>query len=711
MLSLVMALTVFSIPTGAFADDEQGNEEPGYYLHYINAEGDAVYSDDVTVDFSQLEKDCWIYINKRNEGYWDWDQASKLVWHNPYSDSAVVKINYYDENEGYCLETTDKEVEITGSDQSIQLIPLKAGTAKLSVDVYDGDNVVATLNLTVNISQEEYENYCSPEYIGSIAIGGEPFVWQTSDNEDDYSRCISIDPLSSDIVARLSVVSDAYASASLYEVANDEEDMAYAYVNDDGDSNSDAVALKAGKKYYISLYRDNVAAEVKVTLEPNPIQEIRYHSDKVLYENTGGWWEPEYKTGDNGEDILTGNRYYQYDYGWNEGDTLTFVDNKGNLDVYTCKSTEEMDGYDYSTAFINENGTLIGREDIEIYASSAQREKHWTVGSDNAFEIEYQGLKAEIKVTIEESPVAKLTVTSAGQYTVAEDGYEIEEGLNGEDYYRYVLPYWNEGDKITIEYKDGTTKTYVFSYKEGEDVWTLEGGTEVLDAEELYIDSDQETKNWDRTVGSINTFYAVFMGKKSNDLKAKILPSIGKAKVTLRATSLVYTGKARKPAVKTMKYGNSILKYGTHYTLDYCEKAIGVGKYYIGYRGIGSYGGFKETTFKVIPKGAKILKPKAAKKAITVKWKKQGTKMKYQNVNYDTKSAHITGYQIQYGLKSSFKGAKTKKVKGYKKTALKIGKLKGKKKYYVRVRTYMKIKGVGTFYSKWSAKKAVTTKK
>lgn len=252
---------------------------------------------------------------------------------------------------------------------------------------------------------------------------------------------------------------------------------------------------------------------------------------------------------------------------------------------------------------------------------------------------------------------------------------------------------------------------FVFSYKEGEDVWTLEGGAEVLDADELYIESDQATNHWNRKVGATNTFYAVFMGKKSNDLEAKIIESIGKAKVTLRATSLVYTGKARRPAVKTMKYGNSILKYGTHYTLDYCEKAIGIGKYYIGYRGIGSYGGFKDTTFKVIPKGATIVKPKAAKKAITVKWKKQGTKMKYQNANYDTKSAYITGYQIQYGLKSSFKGAKTKTVKGYKKTAVKIGKLKGKKKYYVRVRTYMKIKGVGTFYSKWSAKKAVTTKK
>jgi hypothetical protein len=39
----------------------------------------------------------------------------------------------------------------------------------------------------------------------------------------------------------------------------------------------------------------------------------------------------------------------------------------------------------------------------------------------------------------------------------------------------------------------------------------------------------------------------------------------------------------------------------------------------------------------------------------------------------------------------------------------KIKKLKKKKKYYVQVRTYT-VKNGTTFYSKWSAKKAVKTK-
>ena len=56
-----------------------------------------------------------------------------------------------------------------------------------------------------------------------------------------------------------------------------------------------------------------------------------------------------------------------------------------------------------------------------------------------------------------------------------------------------------------------------------------------------------------------------------------------------------------------------------------------------------------------------------------------------------------------------FKKAKTKTVNGYKKNKITIKKLKSKKKYYVRVRTILKIKGK-TSYSKWSKIKTVKTK-
>lgn len=73
-------------------------------------------------------------------------------------------------------------------------------------------------------------------------------------------------------------------------------------------------------------------------------------------------------------------------------------------------------------------------------------------------------------------------------------------------------------------------------------------------------------------------------------------------------------------------------------------------------------------------------------------------------------NSRITGYNIQVATNSSFtKGKKSKYVKGYSKESKKITKLKAKKTYYVRVRTYKKTDNV-TLYSGWSAVKKVKTK-
>lgn len=549
-------------------------------------------------------------------------------------------------------------------------------------------------------SSEDNDTQWNNEFNGNIAIG-ETFTWAPVTDEED-SLNLLIDHLDADTVVKLSIEANCDASAYIYQVKGDKH-IAETHVSKSGDMQDGVAKLEAGKAYYIEAHKDDLATEMKVSLTLNPIQDINFHFNRVFYENTGGHWVAE-----------SGKKYYEYDYEATEGDTFTIVDAEGNQDVYTCMQIDRED-YDYYYGFINENGDMISDEDVVLEAD--QGENHWLLGSDNVLTVSYMGLTTEIKVTIEESPVANVTVTPARQYKVPEDEYDIERGLDGKDYHRYYLPYWNEGDKLTIVFKDGETRVYMLSFdKDGEDIWTPINGTEKLNTDELELDSDQQTKHWNGIVSKTNTFYAVFMGKRSNDLNAKIIGSLRKAKVTLSAASLVYTGKIRKPSVKTMKYVTSekktiTLKKGTHYRVDYCDKAVGVGNYHIGFAGIGDYGGFKETTFKIIPKGASILKPKAKKKAITVKWKKQGSKMKYQDDNYDTKSGYITGYQVQYSLKSNFKSAKTKTVPGYKNISLKVKKLKAKKKYYVRVRTYMTVKDVGTFYSKWSAKKAVKTKK
>lgn len=102
------------------------------------------------------------------------------------------------------------------------------------------------------------------------------------------------------------------------------------------------------------------------------------------------------------------------------------------------------------------------------------------------------------------------------------------------------------------------------------------------------------------------------------------------------------------------------------------------------------------TIYGTAPSYVKSLKLKKAKKAITVKFKKQSKK--------NQKS--FGGYQIRY---STTNNVNTGKPTTAKKSASskKIKKLKAKTKYYVWVRTYTKT-SKGTFYSKWSGKSIKT---
>ena len=98
-------------------------------------------------------------------------------------------------------------------------------------------------------------------------------------------------------------------------------------------------------------------------------------------------------------------------------------------------------------------------------------------------------------------------------------------------------------------------------------------------------------------------------------------------------------------------------------------------------------------------KAVKILKPVAAKKAATIKWKKISK----------TNLKKIKKVQIQYSMDKNFKkGVKTKYASA-KKTSYKLTKLKSKKKYYVRIRAYTKKNGV-VHVSKWSSKKPFKVK-
>ena len=179
--------------------------------------------------------------------------------------------------------------------------------------------------------------------------------------------------------------------------------------------------------------------------------------------------------------------------------------------------------------------------------------------------------------------------------------------------------------------------------------------------------------------GSVSKTYSI-----KNDFKKATVSGI---------STKAFTGKNITQSI-TVKYNGKTLKKGTDYTVSYSNnKSIGTATVKIA--GKGSYTGTITKTFKINPAKQEIQKLKAKSKAFFVDWAQKGS---------------ATGYEIQYATNSKFTSAKKVTITNNKTDKATVSKLSGKKKYYVRVRSYTTVKGT-KYYGAWSASKSVTTKK
>lgn len=176
-----------------------------------------------------------------------------------------------------------------------------------------------------------------------------------------------------------------------------------------------------------------------------------------------------------------------------------------------------------------------------------------------------------------------------------------------------------------------------------------------------------------------------------------VIPSIKSVKISKE--SYTYNGKTKTPTITVKDRTGKKLVKNTDYTVTVPKGRTAIGKYTYTIKFKGNYAGAKakKVTFTITPKKPSIQTPKAAKKAITVKWKK-------------TAKSQTTGYQVMVATDKNFKkNVKKVYVKGYRKTSYTMKKLKAKTKYYVKVRTYKTVKGK-KIYSDWSKVKTIKTK-
>lgn len=277
------------------------------------------------------------------------------------------------------------------------------------------------------------------------------------------------------------------------------------------------------------------------------------------------------------------------------------------------------------------------------------------------------------------------TAADVGTYTLIIKGIGSYKGSVAKDY-RVSCRHRFDNGKVTREAtcKREGERTYtcrICRYTETETVpkTTHKFGTEKV-----------TTKATVSRNGAMAKICSICGDKKSSAIYAA-------KNIKLSAVGYIYDGKAKKPAVTIRDSKGNKLKNGTDYKLTYAGGRKNVGSYGITVKFLGKYGGTAKKSFTINPRPTSLAKLTPKAKGMAVSWKKQ--------------PKQISGYEVAYSTSNKFAKKATKSVTVNKgKTAKTIARLKGKKRYYVRIRTYMSVKGK-KYYSSWSKAKSVMTKK
>lgn len=191
---------------------------------------------------------------------------------------------------------------------------------------------------------------------------------------------------------------------------------------------------------------------------------------------------------------------------------------------------------------------------------------------------------------------------------------------------------------------------------------------------------------------SKNGVYTTSCAECNEVLSKTAIPAA--SRISLSKTSFYANGKTQKVTVSVKDSAGRVIPK-TEYTVTGTTSAKNPGTYTVKVAFKSSskkYAGTKTLIWKIALKGTQIKSVKAGSKKLTIQWTKQtvGTK----------------GYQIRVSTDKNFKkGVRTITINKTKTTSVVVKKLKAKKKYYVRIRTYN-----GKYYSAWSTPKSAKVK-
>lgn len=171
-----------------------------------------------------------------------------------------------------------------------------------------------------------------------------------------------------------------------------------------------------------------VEAEFTFEIVENPIKTISARATKDLAENQNGTM--------NGEGL--GGVYFHYYISDTEPEvTVTYTD--GEVKTYTYQEISNLG------------------EEFSVYAQQSG-DKPLKPGTNTGI-VEFAGIKCEFTFKITEDPVKNIVAVSTRDLVQYEDGYNME-GSDGKYFFCYDL--CRTYPTVTINYKDGTSKTYTY---------------------------------------------------------------------------------------------------------------------------------------------------------------------------------------------------------------------------------------------------------
>ena len=353
---------------------------------------------------------------------------------------------------------------------------------------------------------------------------------------------------------------------------------------------------------------------------------------------------------------------------------------------------------------IDENGQKL------VYLPKDEKYKIKTVARENCnvtYTVnEYSGINSKATRIVNYNEIAMKKseefISMANAYSTEEQEKENESGTS----VSYTVEKNNKKINASLDISGNQIAkyTYTVSIKNDTSKGTITGGGVYTIGEFCQVIAEE--KNGYQFIGWYNGNVKVsgdvayrFAVKNNITLEAKYIPGV--KTISLSKTSFKYNKKIQKPTVTIKDCEGKKLKEGTDYTIKYSnKKSKKVGEYTVTITFKGIYEGSKKLTYQIKPNGVSLKKLTKGKKQFKATWTKNTTE--------------TTGYQIQYSTKKDFSsGSKSTTINKNKTTGATVKKLKNKKKYYVRIRTYKTVKVNGKskkIYSSWSKVLNVKTK-